>query len=56
MNKKYYSVLGYARKVNKTAMTIYNKIKSGKLDYIEVEIGKGDKKGYVIVIDKEEGE
>lgn len=54
MGKKYYSVSGYAKKENLTAMTIYNKIKSGKLDYIEVEIGKGNKKGYIIVVDNKE--
>lgn len=54
MSKVYYSVSGYAKEIGTTAMTVYNHIKSGKLDFIEVEIGKTNKKGYVIVVDKME--
>ena len=56
MSEEYYSVSAYAKLVGKTTMTIYNRIKSGKLDYIEAEIGNGNKKGYFIKVDKNKEE
>ena len=53
MSKKYYSVLSYAKKRGLTSQTIYNQIKTNKLDYIEVEIGTMGKNGYVIVEENE---
>ena len=52
MGKKYYSVSMYAKLVGKTPMTIYNRIKGGKLDFIEAIIGSGDKKTYLIEVDE----
>ena len=51
MGKKYYSVSMYAKLVGKTPMTIYNRIKGGKLDFIEAIIGSGNKKTYLVEID-----
>ena len=53
MDKKYYSVFTYAKKMGVTSQTIYNQIKSGKLESIEFEIGSVGKKGYIIVENNE---
>lgn len=52
MDKKYYSVFTYAKKMGVTSQTIYNQIKSGKLESIEFEIGSVGKKGYIIIEEK----
>ena len=50
--EKYYSVSAYSKKVNVSSMTIYNWIRNKTIDYIEFEIGNGNKKGYIIVCDE----
>ena len=47
--EKYYSVSSYAKLKRKSTMTIYNDIKDGLVKYIEVDIGKIGKKGYIIL-------
>lgn len=47
--EKYYSVSSYAKLKGKSTMTIYNYIKDGLVKYIEVDIGKIGKKGYIIL-------
>ena len=46
---KYYSVKRYAEIKNRSSVTIYNWIKKGVIDYIEVEIGNKGKKSYIIL-------
>lgn len=46
---KYYSVKRYAEIKNRSSVTIYNWIKKGIIDYIEVEIGSKGKKSYVVI-------
>ena len=53
MSKKYYSVFTYAKKKGITSQSVYNRIKKGKVNYIEAEIGTSGKKSYIIV---EEGQ
>ncbi len=52
--KKYYSVSSYANKMGITAQTVYNRIRDNKLDFIEVSIGKANKKSYIITVSEEE--
>ena len=54
MSKKYYSVFTYAKKKGTTSQSVYNRIRKGKVDYIEVEIGVIGKKSYIIVEEDEE--
>lgn len=46
---KYYSVKRYSEIKNRSSVTIYNWIKKGIIDYIEVEIGSKGKKSYVVI-------
>ena len=54
MSKKYYSVFSYAKKKGITSQSVYNRIKKGKVNYIEAEIGTIGKKSYIIVEEDEE--
>ena len=52
MAKKYYSVKGYAKKIDKTTQTVYNYIRGNMVDVITVDIGELGKKSYIIVEDE----